>query len=126
MIRRPPRSTRTDTLLPDTTLFRSAIADITADMAWHVTLAKEHQVTGAQGRAGHLLRVHRRHKGGGAGHAQVTDVGKHEGDQAAAIKTALRGVATIDIRGTDQSERAQCAERTSTSLNSRQSGAAPM
>src|SRR3546814_5542931 len=25
MIRRPPRSTRTDTLLPDTTLFRSAV-----------------------------------------------------------------------------------------------------
>src|SRR3546814_8436729 len=25
MIRRPPRSTRTDTLLPDTTLFRSAL-----------------------------------------------------------------------------------------------------
>src|SRR3546814_20307886 len=26
MIRRPPRSTRTDTLFPDTTLFRSAVA----------------------------------------------------------------------------------------------------
>src|SRR3546814_9882278 len=28
MIRRPPRSTRTDTLLPDTTLFRSLLATI--------------------------------------------------------------------------------------------------
>src|SRR3546814_2874395 len=28
MIRRPPRSTRTDTLFPDTTLFRSHIGDI--------------------------------------------------------------------------------------------------
>src|SRR3546814_18542763 len=27
MRRRPPRSTRTDTLFPDTTLFRSAVAD---------------------------------------------------------------------------------------------------
>src|SRR3546814_3567865 len=27
MIRRPPRSTRTDTLFPDTTLFRSAVGD---------------------------------------------------------------------------------------------------
>src|SRR3546814_8353581 len=31
MIRRPPRSTRTDTLLPYTTLFRSAVADLHAD-----------------------------------------------------------------------------------------------
>src|SRR3546814_14724157 len=31
MIRRPPRSTRTDTLFPYTTLFRSADADIVAD-----------------------------------------------------------------------------------------------
>src|SRR3546814_17741627 len=28
MIRRPPRSTRTDTLFPDTTLFRSTAADV--------------------------------------------------------------------------------------------------
>src|SRR3546814_2070131 len=31
MIRRPPRSTRTDTLFPYTTLFRSNIADILVD-----------------------------------------------------------------------------------------------
>src|SRR3546814_1610266 len=30
MIRRPPRSTRTDTLLPYTTLFRSGLADLEA------------------------------------------------------------------------------------------------
>src|SRR3546814_21164040 len=30
MIRRPPRSTRTDTLLPDTTLFRSFVAALEA------------------------------------------------------------------------------------------------
>src|SRR3546814_13553736 len=28
MIRRPPRSTRTDTLVPDTTLFRSRVGDL--------------------------------------------------------------------------------------------------
>src|SRR3546814_2375650 len=33
MIRRPPRSTRTDTLFPYTTLFRSVI--VLADEAWH-------------------------------------------------------------------------------------------
>src|SRR3546814_20695514 len=32
MIRRPPRSTRTDTLFPYTTLFRSAAGEITAEM----------------------------------------------------------------------------------------------
>src|SRR3546814_11539144 len=34
MIRRPPRSTRTDTLLPYTTLFRSAFADSVAGLAY--------------------------------------------------------------------------------------------
>src|SRR3546814_17318191 len=31
MIRRPPRSTRTDTLFPDTTLFRSMLEDVIGD-----------------------------------------------------------------------------------------------
>src|SRR3546814_20667218 len=31
MIRRPPRSTRTDTRFPDTTLFRSALVGVAAD-----------------------------------------------------------------------------------------------
>src|SRR3546814_6995061 len=35
MIRRPPRSTRTDTLVPDTTRFRSAMA-LLAD-GWHMS-----------------------------------------------------------------------------------------
>src|SRR3546814_752291 len=36
MIRRPPRSTRTDTLFPYTTLFRSALFDLQhADLAFH-------------------------------------------------------------------------------------------
>src|SRR3546814_19681750 len=39
MIRRPPRSTRTDTLFPSTTLFRSPVRQCaTADHTWH-TLA---------------------------------------------------------------------------------------
>src|SRR3546814_8939609 len=33
MIRRPPRSTRTDTLFPYTTLFRSIIGDLIAEAA---------------------------------------------------------------------------------------------
>src|SRR3546814_18598844 len=34
MIRRPPRSTRTDTLFPYTTLFRSAAANGVPDLEW--------------------------------------------------------------------------------------------
>src|SRR3546814_2888368 len=36
MIRRPPRSTRTDTLFPYTTLFRSAVVDVHLMGAFHV------------------------------------------------------------------------------------------
>src|SRR3546814_12175328 len=39
MIRRPPRSTRTDTLFPYTTLFRSADAELTADDRLHAGVA---------------------------------------------------------------------------------------
>src|SRR3546814_15232490 len=38
MIRRPPRSTRTDTLFPYTTLFRSATVLSPASMAWRTRL----------------------------------------------------------------------------------------
>src|SRR3546814_19845003 len=44
MIRRPPRSTRTDTLFPYTTLFRSVFADLTIGYAirWVSVLARRH------------------------------------------------------------------------------------
>src|SRR3546814_1926499 len=37
MIRRPPRSTRTDTLFPYTTLFRSLLAMVTPRCSWRVS-----------------------------------------------------------------------------------------
>src|SRR3546814_9942575 len=41
MIRRPPRSTRTDTLFPYTTLFRSDLSDpATPDRLWQASLDK--------------------------------------------------------------------------------------
>src|SRR3546814_5445474 len=43
MIRRPPRSTRTDTLLPYTTLFRS-IADRQAEQQLRVTFARRFEI----------------------------------------------------------------------------------
>src|SRR3546814_20819870 len=36
MIRRPPRSTRTDTLFPYTTLFRSDVGELRAELADHL------------------------------------------------------------------------------------------
>src|SRR3546814_15325119 len=39
MIRRPPRSTRTDTLFPYTTLFRSARAEPLVERLWQSELA---------------------------------------------------------------------------------------
>src|SRR3546814_12367186 len=40
MIRRPPRSTRTDTLVPYTTLFRSSVAEAAPDV-WRLHLVGE-------------------------------------------------------------------------------------
>src|SRR3546814_19809623 len=59
MIRRPPRSTRTDTLFPYTTLFRSLVGR--AQHAEHVALALADPLvendSGADGPAAHLVGV---------------------------------------------------------------------
>src|SRR3546814_9373966 len=62
MILRPPRSTRTDTLFPYTTLFRSHVVDVVGEVApgaghaLHLSLAAE-PALGADlaGHAGHLV-----------------------------------------------------------------------
>src|SRR3546814_15803884 len=46
MIRRPPRSTRTDTLFPYTTLFRSSAADERADLATRPEQALIYRLSG--------------------------------------------------------------------------------
>src|SRR3546814_7871129 len=62
MIRRPPRSTRTDTRLPYTTLFRSAPAGL---VPGHLTGNAGHQ-----GHEAHLAQVLLHHALGRAGQAQ--------------------------------------------------------
>src|SRR3546814_9749472 len=60
MIRRPPRSTRTDTLFPYTTLFRSCVQSrVRADERW---LCAADRPAGARAEEddGHLCRPHRR------------------------------------------------------------------
>src|SRR3546814_10551116 len=51
MIRRPPRSTRTDTLVPYTTLFRSVAAAIAVAVLRPVAVARRHELAHAH-RAG--------------------------------------------------------------------------
>src|SRR3546814_12763998 len=67
MIRRPPRSTRTDTLFPYTTLFRSAVADVAAaGLALDQAGGGEFLQVKRQGRAGQRQRL-----GDLAGHAPL-------------------------------------------------------
>src|SRR3546814_14286326 len=65
MIRRPPRSTRTDTLFPYTTLFRSK--------TWVTPSSR----TGCRGVAGFLLQV------------DVAEIVLHEGDEPNAVVDLL-------------------------------------
>src|SRR3546814_13229709 len=46
MIRRPPRSTRTDTLFPYTTLFRSPLARLAGHEGWTLALGRDHAPAG--------------------------------------------------------------------------------
>src|SRR3546814_5789958 len=48
MIRRPPRSTRTDTLFPYTTLFRPRLVKMPTAVRWAVLRAKEKNLTPKQ------------------------------------------------------------------------------
>src|SRR3546814_15139101 len=64
MIRRPPRSTRTDTLFPYTTLFRSSAARFPAESADRFAFLQEAwQQPVATGHAGHQRRRPRRGRG---------------------------------------------------------------
>src|SRR3546814_1366121 len=56
MIRRPPRSTRTDTLFPYTTLFRSAHVDAVAAQRVHADAVAQQRAAGAA--AGGVDRDH--------------------------------------------------------------------
>src|SRR3546814_1825043 len=78
MIRRPPRSTRTDTLFPYTTLFRSVVVahqdaprHEAAEVAPHLALDDQRIVLG--------LRIAREHGGGG----EVEELGVQRGGREA-------------------------------------------
>src|SRR3546814_3680516 len=73
MIRRPPRSTRTDTLFPYTTLFRSVFAPHLLGQERHLPLARD--VRGDAPRVGDVrVQV--------LGHRQLRQLRRRQGDQA--------------------------------------------
>src|SRR3546814_2563182 len=59
MIRRPPRSTRTDTLFPDTTLFRSMSQILTRD-AFENAIRTNAAIGGSTNAVVHLIAIARR------------------------------------------------------------------
>src|SRR3546814_16052626 len=83
MIRRPPRSTRTDTLFPYTTLFRS-VADVGEALAGLAGAVYGHRRDGLDARVAlHLRRVrevahlHRAHRVPAMIHARHLAIGAH-------------------------------------------------
>src|SRR3546814_16401841 len=72
MIRRPPRSTRTDTLFPDTTLFRSVRS---ADLRHAHELAAAHRGT-AEERLPLFHRPRLQHLSAAAGKSNSTEIGR--------------------------------------------------
>src|SRR3546814_2607515 len=112
MIRRPPRSTRTDTLFPYTTLFRSAAgARYSAERAWSAP-------PGTQQPARTEQRTQRERAAGGGGKTAGCggDAGAGEGRQSARADTRTGGCAAT----TDKlaAARAHARDRKSTRLNS--------
>src|SRR3546814_14243430 len=97
MIRRPPRSTRTDTLFPYTTLFRS--------------LGKPRQMTGARAEC----RRDRQCALEVAAEAQFLGQPHRTVDLYRAFTDDPHGVADLDARGAD---RLRTVDRKSTRLNS--------
>src|SRR3546814_4939919 len=110
MIRRPPRSTRTDTLFPYTTLFRSQSPDAAAVQFDHVAVldAAESAMVGAhrQHVAG-LQRVNAAHPLDAAG-----DVVRHVGGVVVLLEIAVDPEADADV------VRVRNLDRKSTRLNS--------
>src|SRR3546814_19903419 len=101
MIRRPPRATRTDTLFPYTTLFRSD-----ADVAHAAAAAEEHQVRRGQALGGDARPLVGGERSRGARQLEVEHVAVDVVDQAAAVEAALRRVAAVAVGRADQADRA--------------------
>src|SRR3546814_3255904 len=106
MIRRPPRSTRTDTLFPHTTLFRSGAIALVADLLVIIAFAARRLVDRALDIVlGHRLRLGRVDRGAqarvgvGIGQAHLGrdgDFARKLGKEGAAF-LVLRALAVHDV-----------------------------
>src|SRR3546814_8168116 len=115
MIRRPPRSTRTDTLFPYTTLFRSdaccAIVirqlDFTLMSLMHADDAGLGKASGRPARAAAQHHVHRRHEVLATGRIGATSaVIEHTvGRENAAHQFGICGIDTAQVAGDRKSTR---------------------
>src|SRR3546814_12031429 len=85
MIRRPPRSTRTDTLFPYTTLFRSVRCDLEASMVKLFATEMAERVTSE------AIQIH-----GGAGYTTHYAVERHWRD--ARLTKIFEGTSEIQLR----------------------------
>src|SRR3546814_11152371 len=94
MIRRPPGSTRTDTLFPSTTLFRSL--DVAVVVAGHqldvAAVVEDAHVAGLGLRCGHYRPALGLEPAGGAGHGVVVPV-----DQARVLQHGADEVGEVDV-----------------------------
>src|SRR3546814_12115109 len=118
MIRRPPRSTRTDTLFPYTTLFRSRIADIVRKGFQPRSVGLEAEQAAKLVLARALANKRREIKkvamGGGQNPAHNAEVKRFANDKARALKKRLvstRRISTLDRSLLMQIGRAACRER---------------
>src|SRR3546814_7779129 len=119
MIRRPPRSTRTDTLFPYTTLFRSKFGDAAAQRGDHVDLglgigagydrAKAHGIGTRNVEHEEARRALRHGRPDFGGDARLD---RRERDEQGEAKTerdderAGRGTGTMQVRERETEERA--------------------
>ncbi|MNV14129.1 hypothetical protein D3C71_1048040 [compost metagenome] len=68
---------------------------------------KEKQVAGLQAVLAHIRRLHGDHLARGTRQGNTGDIAVHISDQAAAIKSGIRRIATPAIRRAHQTERAK-------------------
>src|SRR3546814_2242998 len=105
MIRRPPRSTRTDTLFPDTTLFRSLVERDPHAQAFGEERVGGQCATDPQVEAGAVLGVYDAHEGdvvdlGGAVQAGVAaDGGLELAREVGVLGVAGAALVDLDERG---------------------------
>src|SRR3546814_18574407 len=109
MILRPPRSTRTDTLFPYTTLFRSDHVDLGAGVGAGYDRAKSHGIGTRHVEHEEARRALRHGRADFGGDARLDRRQRHEQGEAEAERDderAGRGAGAVQVREREAEERA--------------------